>query len=156
MEQAKELRLTDEERERAIDLLARGSETVANCVEFNLIGWTTKGGRRMTHFRHNGGRTRAYASKLAYAAHCGDAPAGMLVIHTCDNPPCVKPAHLRLGTGKDNSDDMNAKGRRAHKYSDEQIAEAVRLRRGGMTLTRVRDKTGISISHISRMAKRSE
>jgi hypothetical protein len=41
----------------------------------------------------------------------GPVPPGMCVLHRCDNPPCARPDHLFLGTKKDNSRDMAAKGR---------------------------------------------
>src|SRR5690242_6357246 len=49
--------------------------------------------------------------RLAYAWANGPIPAGMLVMHTCDNPPCCNPRHLRLGTHLDNQRDKAAKGR---------------------------------------------
>ena len=58
-------------------------------------------------------RAHRYAWEVTHGA---PAPKGMSVMHTCDKPACVNPAHLRLGTHKENMDDMAAKKR--HTYGE--------------------------------------
>ena len=60
-------------------------------------------------YRHEGRTARAH--RVAAVDAKGPIPEGKFALHTCDIPPCVRSAHLYLGTIQDNTDDMYRRGR---------------------------------------------
>lgn len=69
-----------------------------------------------------GGRA-VYTHRFALELATGSDPGDKWVLHRCDNPPCVNPAHLFTGTAGDNNRDRHQKGRTFTKVADAQLAE---------------------------------
>lgn len=125
--------------------------------------WTAAKLPRGYGFIGKGGRGNGYiyAHRLSYILHKGDIPKGMFILHSCDNPSCVNPDHLFLGTQMDNMKDMRTKDRGTQGDSHpnaiitKQIASSIReeYKKGGTSLSILGRKYGICFQHVHDIIK---
>lgn len=87
----------------------------SKCWGTDGICWVWTGARMPTGYgiiRYPGKKgSHTGAHRISYMLHNGNIHSGLHVLHRCDNPSCVNPSHLFLGTPKDNMQDMLRKGR---------------------------------------------
>jgi len=106
------------------------------------------------HIMRNGELTLGH--RFAYKTLVGDIPKGLHVLHKCDNPPCINPKHLFLGTDADNSRDKIKKGRmgdrkgiaNANAKLTEKDVKRIRALRGTMSQRAIAKEYNISKSHV--------
>lgn len=90
----------------------------------------------------SGGLVRA--PRFSWKLHNGPIPDGLHVLHSCDNPPCVRPDHLFLGTNLENIRDRMAKGRRTR------IATPIRFTRADVDAMRALVASGVAKKAVAR------
>lgn len=127
----------------------------SGCWEWNAYRARTGYGLvRLSSDKHGMPR---YTHRLAYELAKGPIPEGMEVCHSCDNPPCINPDHLFLGTRRDNMRDAVRKGRVANgarlpqtKLTAADIP-AIRARIPHEKLQSIADDYGVTYSAIYRI-----
>jgi len=131
--------------------LVRNEQT--GCLEWS--GCTTKKGYGMVS---NGNRP-VLVHRYFYEKWVGRIPKGLNVCHRCDNPSCVEPAHLFIGTNADNTADMVEKCRQARgerhgmaKLTLTEVAAVRSARAAGVTVREVAKQFEISIGTVSLIA----
>lgn len=121
----------------------------------------------------NGEVIQGRAHRFSWILHHGAIPDGLCVLHKCDNPRCVRPNHLFLGTKADNNRDMKKKGRNvpggtygkdgyqrgenhhAAKLNETQVRAMRNDRLVGMSYNDISKKYGIAIGATYRICKGS-
>jgi hypothetical protein len=109
-------------------------------------------------FGHRG--TMRQAHRVSYELHVGPIPAGLSILHSCDDKLCVNPAHLRPGTHSENIKEAYSRGRRAkpdlrgenHPRASITFLDAIRmrdLRSAGMAVTDIARRYGVKRSLVS-------
>ena len=106
------------------------------------------------------GATRR-AHRIAYTLTKGAIPEGLVVRHSCDNPPCCNPSHLALGTPAQNNQDKIDRGRQARgeaanigKLTEADVRKILLLRSQGVSLKRIAPQFGVTFSTIGHISQR--
>jgi hypothetical protein len=93
-----------------------------------------------------------YGHVVAYEHHKGTIPSGMVVRHACDNPVCVNPEHLTIGSHSDNHGDMMERGRggdyKPHKVTEDIVRT---IRASGESLSVLSARHGLSVAQVSKI-----
>jgi hypothetical protein len=108
--------------------------------------WTTstnnKGYGQLAVGKVDGRKKMRLSHRISWELHHGPVPPGLQVLHRCDNPPCVRPDHLFLGTQAQNMADCSAKGRMGPRNLVGERNPAAKLREADVRVIRQRLANG--------------
>lgn len=110
------------------------------------------------------GRYRGHgAHRIAYRLTHGAFPDDLSILHRCDNPPCINPAHTRPGTRADNCHDTYEKGRyvrwpksRPPLFAPEEIEQIKRLYASGVEVSELANRFNIAVDNVKQFVADTE
>lgn len=126
---------------------------------WNWNGWFMKSG--YGEFSYHGKQYLAH--RASWQIHNGPIPDGMHILHSCDNRKCTNPAHLRVGTPADNSNDMHSRKRNRQPKGEKAgmakltTAEVIRIRKlhdEGLSYKKIAIEYGLGKSTIEQVCRR--
>lgn len=95
------------------------------------------------------------AHRVSFLISKGEIPIGLCILHSCDNPSCVNPEHLFLGTHQDNMDDRSAKGRvpKEDKHPNAKLTteQVLKIRHDGRYAKLIAHEYGISKDQVNKI-----
>jgi len=159
---------------RFISLPIDVNDRIAHCAvrsDSGCVEWKRRGkdGYGVTSVTVDGKEKPTRAHRWVWERLRGPIPEGLVVMHVCDNPPCVNIDHLRIGTIQENTHDMMLKGRHkfvspklkgdlhpAHKLTDERVREIRQMADDGINHCEIHRRLGgiVSRTVIQKIATR--
>lgn len=142
--------------------VARFSEKYLKDKDSGCWNWTASlAGKGYGQIKLPGQRRQIYAHRASYIIHLGEIPDGKNVLHKCDNPKCVNPDHLWIGTQKENLQDMKGKDRhlRGERNNQSMLTEKdvmsikVLLDKSPLSQAKIANRFGVSQIEVSRIKR---
>jgi predicted XRE-type DNA-binding protein len=124
--------------------------------------WTASlAGKGYGQLKLTGQRKQVYAHRVSFEIFKGEVPKDKYILHKCDNPKCVNPDHLSIGSQKDNMQDMKNKGRSTYgERNSKSILTEVEvitildlLKKGELSQEKIANMFGVQQMEISRIKR---
>ena len=150
--QLRKTKVNEEYKQKMRQRISEKSEIDEKTQCWNWKKYKNKDGRGYCHFNNK----TIMASRASYLSFIGEISENLEVCHKCDNPSCVNPEHLFIGTHKDNIEDRDLKGRGARgeklgKLKEQDILEIRNFREKGFSQQKIADIFKVRQTTISRI-----
>jgi hypothetical protein len=134
-----------------LEYLLSLTKSVGDCLEWTR-GFNHDGYPRIRVGSNSNGKVH----RIVYSLHTGEDISGLVVRHKCDNPKCINPYHLEVGTYLDNIKDMLSRKRNHRHISSEEAKAIFELRNLGHTHKTIGNMVGRSRQSVEYILNRRE